>query len=81
MDGLPYDSIFNNILTRGDQTILYPAHGAGSVCGKGMATRDFSTLGYERMHNKALTVGSREAFIARKVAERHPLPPYFKQME
>lgn len=79
--GLLYDSIFNKILTLGDQTILYPAHGAGSVCGKGMAPRDFSTLGYERMHNKALTVGSREAFIARKVAERHSLPPYFKQME
>lgn len=79
--GLLYDSIFNKLLPLGDQTILYPAHGAGSVCGKGMAPRDFSTIGHERKHNPLLQLGSREAFIARKVSEKHPLPPYFRQME
>ncbi|MFW5735696.1 MAG: MBL fold metallo-hydrolase, partial [Oceanidesulfovibrio sp.] len=79
--GLLHDSIFNKLLTLGDQTILYPAHGAGSVCGKSMAPRDFSTIGHERMHSPVLNLGSREAFIAHKAAERHPMPPYFKQME
>ncbi|HKJ64059.1 MAG TPA: MBL fold metallo-hydrolase, partial [Desulfopila sp.] len=46
--GLLFDSIFKTILPLGDQTILCPAHGAGSVCGGGMASREFSTLGYER---------------------------------
>jgi hydroxyacylglutathione hydrolase len=46
-----------------------------------MAPRDFSTLGHERLHNPALNLGSREDFVAHKVAERHPLPPYFKRME
>jgi hydroxyacylglutathione hydrolase len=52
--GKLYDSIFNKLLPLGDQTILYPAHGAGSVCGAGMAAREFSTLGYERRHNPRL---------------------------
>ncbi len=79
--GLLYDSIFGKLLPLGDQTLLYPAHGAGSVCGKGMAPRDFSTLGHERVHNAALQIPSRDAFIQRKLGESHPLPPYFRKME
>jgi hydroxyacylglutathione hydrolase len=79
--GLQYDSIFQKILPLGDQVILYPAHGAGSVCGSGMADREFSTLGYERMFNPALQVSGREAFIKNKLAESHHQPPYFRKME
>lgn len=79
--GLLYDSIFEKILPLGDPVILYPAHGAGSVCGSGMAEREFSTLGYERKHNPALQVKDREAFIEKKVSEEHYQPPYFRQME
>ncbi|KJS30930.1 MAG: metallo-beta-lactamase [Desulfatitalea sp. BRH_c12] len=79
--GLQYDSIFKKILPLGDQVILYPAHGAGSVCGSGMADREFSTLGYEKMFNPALQVPDREAFIDRKVAEKPHQPPYFRKME
>ncbi len=79
--GLLYDSIFQKILPLGDDVILYPAHGAGSVCGSGMADREFSTLGYERKHNPALQRSDREAFIRHKVNEHHYQPPYFKQME
>ncbi|MFW5840160.1 MAG: rhodanese-like domain-containing protein, partial [Planctomycetota bacterium] len=53
----------------------------GSVCGSGMASRDFSTLGAERKTNKALLVDSRDEFIQRKVNEHHYMPPYFSQME
>src|SRR3546814_5366374 len=65
----------------GDQAILYPAHGAGSVCGNSMADREFSTLGYERRHNPMLQIGDRVAFVEKKLAEHHYQPPYFKLME
>lgn len=79
--GLLYDSLFEKLLPLGDGVILYPAHGAGSVCGDAMADREFSTLGYERRNNPALQVADREAFIRRKTAEIHYQPPYFRQME
>jgi hydroxyacylglutathione hydrolase len=78
--GLLYDSL-QKILALGDQVILYPAHGAGSVCGSGMAEREFSTLGHERTNNPRLQFGSREAFIDFKVEEHHYQPPYFRLME
>ncbi|MCK8603822.1 MBL fold metallo-hydrolase [Desulfoferrobacter suflitae] len=78
---LLYDSIFQKILPLGDHVILYPAHGAGSVCGSGMAAREFSTLGYERAFNRALQVQDRDEFIQKKVNEHHYQPPYFKRME
>ncbi len=79
--GMLYDSIFGKLLPLGDHVLLWPAHGAGSVCGSGMADRNFSTLGYERKHNPVLQKRDREAFIAYKTAEEHFQPPYFKQME
>lgn len=78
--GLLYDSL-QKILGLGDQAILYPAHGAGSVCGSGMADREFSTLGYERQYNPPLGIGDREDFIRQKVKEQHYVPPYFETME
>lgn len=79
--GMLYDSIFTKLLPLGDSVILFPAHGAGSVCGSGMAAREFSTLGYERAHNPVLQKTDRRAFVDFKVAEHHYAPPYFKQME
>lgn len=79
--GLLYDSIFEKILPLGDDVILHPAHGAGSVCGEAMADREFSTLGYERRYNPALQLTDRDAFIERKVNELHYQPPYFRKME
>lgn len=78
--GLLYDSIFGKLLPLGDHVILYPAHGSGSICGSGMASREFSTLGYERLTNPALQM-DRDAFIRHKVNEHHYKPPYFKYME
>jgi len=79
--GLLYDSIFHKILPLGDQAILYPAHGAGSVCGEGMAEREFSTLGMERYSSPVLQKKDRDDFIRFKVNEHHEMPPYFKKME
>lgn len=79
--GLLYDSIFHKLLPLGDDVILHPAHGAGSVCGAGMADREFSTLGYERRHNPVVQKTERKDFIRHKISEHHYQPPYFKQME
>lgn len=78
--GLLFDSL-QKLLALGDQTILYPAHGAGSVCGSGMAEREFSTIGHERRNNPRLQIGDRDAFIEAKLCENHYQPPYFRLME
>lgn len=78
--GKLFDSL-NKLLELGDQAIVYPAHGAGSVCGSGMADREFSTLGHEREHNPMLQIQDREEFIQAKLAEQHYQPPYFRIME
>ena len=78
--GLLFDSLHEKLIPLGDQVIIYPAHGAGSVCGSGMAERDVSTIGYERLQNDRLKL-DRPSFIRAKVAEHHYYPPYFHQME
>ena len=78
--GKLFDSL-RKLEALGDQAIVYPAHGAGSVCGSGMADRDLSTIGLERSHNPRLRISDREEFIAAKLAEHHERPPYFAAME
>lgn len=75
-----YDSIFNKLLPLGDHVILCPAHGAGSVCGRTIATREWSTLGLERLLNPILQL-SKKDFIEYKIAEHSDYAPYFRQME
>jgi hydroxyacylglutathione hydrolase len=77
---LLFDSL-QKLKALGDQALIYPAHGAGSVCGADMASREFSTIGHERCNNPRLKITDREAFIAAKLAETHYLPPYFATME
>ena len=74
------DSIRNKLLPLGDQTLVWPAHGSGSVCGGNIAERDESTLGLERMTNPAFQL-TQEEFVAAKLRERIPRPPYFTLME
>ncbi|MGB5482904.1 MBL fold metallo-hydrolase [Parasphingorhabdus sp.] len=78
--GLLFDSL-QKILSLGDQALIYPAHGAGSVCGSGMAEREFSTVGHERRNNPRLQIDSRDEFIEAKINENHYQPPYFRLME
>lgn len=78
--GLLYDAVHEKLLPLGDQTLLYPAHGAGSVCGGNIADRDESTIGLERGYSPVF-VSSRAEFVRAKVAERIPRPPYFSLME
>jgi len=78
--GLLFDSL-QKLIALGDQCLVYPAHGAGSVCGSGMAAREFSSIGHERKNNPRLHIDEREAFIDAKVDEHHYIPPYFELME
>jgi hydroxyacylglutathione hydrolase len=78
--GRLYDAIHSKLLPLGEQTQLWPAHGSGSVCGGRIADRDESTLGLERQSNPVF-VQSRSDFVAAKIAERIPRPPYFELME
>ena len=75
-----YDAVHSKLLPLGDQVIVLPAHGAGSVCGGNIAERDESTLGLERRYNPVF-VKSRKDFLQAKVDERIPRPPYFRHME
>jgi rhodanese-related sulfurtransferase/glyoxylase-like metal-dependent hydrolase (beta-lactamase superfamily II) len=58
-----YDSIFNRLLKLDDGVEVYPAHVAGSLCGRGMSTKTSSTIGFERKHNTAAIPRSRTQFI------------------
>jgi hydroxyacylglutathione hydrolase len=78
--GLLYDMIHEKILPLGDQALIFPAHGAGSVCGSGIAERDLTTLGLERQRNPVFRL-DRGDFIRHKLRERLPRPPYFTHME
>jgi hydroxyacylglutathione hydrolase len=78
--GQLYDAVHAKLLPLGDQTILFPAHGSGSVCGGNIAERDDSTIGLERQYNPVF-VRSRQAFVQGKLDERIPRPPYFRHME
>ena len=80
MAGKMYDSITTRILPLGEDVVVYPAHGSGSVCGGRIREREVSTLGIEKATNPMLKL-NREEFIGRKVAEHHETPPYFKKME
>jgi len=75
-----YNSVFKKILPLGDEVILCPAHGAGSVCGGAISQREESTLGLERILNPILHK-NREEFIKFKTSEHHETPPYFRKME
>lgn len=75
-----YDSIAKKILPLGDNTIVCPAHGAGSVCGGEIQDYPLTTIGYERVVNPVF-IEDRARFIATKTAEHLYSPPYFRVME
>ena len=79
MAGALYDSL-HKVMDLGDQALIYPAHGAGSVCGSGMAEREFSSICHERKNNPRLQLSKAE-FVDAKVNEVHYQPPYFENME
>ncbi|HEY1925572.1 MAG TPA: rhodanese-like domain-containing protein [Candidatus Acidoferrum sp.] len=72
-----YDSLHTKILGLPDQSLVYPAHGAGSLCGKALSKETVSTLGEQRRTNYALQPMSREAFLQVVTADQPEAPAYF----
>ena len=80
MTGLIYDSVFHKLFPLGEDTLVFPAHGAGSACGDDMEDRPYTTMGYEKKYNKELQVSSKDEFIE-KFGKMRIKPRYFDQME
>jgi len=72
-----YDSITTKLVTLPDATLVYPAHGAGSMCGKSLSKETVSTIGEQKKFNYALQPMSREAFKAIVTADQPEAPDYF----
>ena len=75
--GLLYDSLHGKLMKLADRVLVYPAHGAGSLCGKNMRAERSSTIGTERLTNYALQIKSREEFIAQLTSNLPARPEYF----
>ena len=77
MAGILYDSLQSKILSLPDDVLVYPAHGAGSACGKHMSKETFDTLGNQKEVNYALKTANREDFIQQVTEGTLPPPQYF----
>lgn len=78
--GMLYDSLYTKILPLPDHILVYPAHGAGSACGKNMMDATVDTLGHQKATNYALNQPNKEAFISAVLFGLLPPPSYFKSM-
>jgi len=74
---LLYDSLHSKLLALPDETLVYPAHGAGSLCGKNLSAETVSTIGVQRQYNYALQPMSKTEFLDMVTAEQPEAPPYF----
>ena len=77
MAGALYDSLHGKLLTLPDAVEVYPAHGAGSLCGRNMSRETWSTIGEQRRTNYALQPMSRERFVGMMASELPEVPQYF----
>jgi glyoxylase-like metal-dependent hydrolase (beta-lactamase superfamily II) len=69
-----YRSLTERLLGLPDHLLVYPAHYAGSVCGRGLSAHPASTIGFERRHNDALAFDSEDAFTAALLEDIPPVP-------
>lgn len=77
--GMMYDSLHGKLLKLSNDVLVYPAHGAGSLCGRNMRAERSSTIGTERLTNYALQIKNRDEFV-RQLTENLPArPEYFMQ--
>lgn len=75
-----HHSMHDVVLTHDDHVILYPTHGAGSLCASGIASTPISTIGYERRHNALLQIDDVEVFARRLLRGQPAVPQYFARM-
>jgi hydroxyacylglutathione hydrolase len=71
-----YQSIHEKLLGLGDGVLVYPAHGAGSVCGSQISQQPYSTIGYEKQTNPYLCL-TQEQFVQKCLAQEMIVPAYF----
>ena len=77
LGGLLFDSLQTKLLALPDASLVYPAHGAGSLCGKAISKETVSTMGEQRRVNYALQPMSKKQFIELVTADQPEAPPYF----
>jgi hydroxyacylglutathione hydrolase len=77
LGGMLFESLHAKLLTLPDESLVYPAHGAGSLCGKAISNETVSTLGEQRKSNYALQPMSKAAFIQVVTADQPDAPAYF----
>jgi hydroxyacylglutathione hydrolase len=77
LGGHLYDSLHNKLLPLPDETLVYPAHGAGSLCGKNLSSDTVSSLGDQRRFNYALQPMTKEEFVRIVTADQPDAPAYF----
>jgi len=75
--GMMYDSLHQKLMTLPNEVLVYPAHGAGSLCGRNMRAERSSTIGTERLTNYALQIKDRDEFIQQMTANLPARPDYF----
>ncbi|MBL7894812.1 MAG: MBL fold metallo-hydrolase [Bacteroidia bacterium] len=75
--GMLFDSLQTKIKTLPDDVIVYPAHGAGSACGKNMSKETFDSLGNQKQKNYALVINNKQDFIKELTTGILPPPQYF----
>lgn len=79
MAGMLYDSLRSKIMTLPDAVEVYPAHGAGSMCGRNISKETSSTIGKQKQTNYALQPMSRDEFIAMMTQDLPEAPSYFSK--
>lgn len=72
-----YDSLFNKILSLPDDVKVYPAHGAGSLCGRALGSEPFTTVGQQRLFNWAAQIKDRGEFVRQMTTNLPDRPAYF----
>jgi hydroxyacylglutathione hydrolase len=72
-----YDNLHGKLMKLPDFCEVYPAHGAGSLCGRAMGAKRTSTIGYERKRNAALQIRDKKAFIAALTTDMPAVPDHF----
>ncbi len=75
-----YDSLHGKLLELPDFCEVLPAHGAGSLCGRAMASKWRSTIGYEKRYNQALRIRDREAFVRSLTEDMPAAPDHFARL-
>jgi hydroxyacylglutathione hydrolase len=76
-----YSSVFERLPAMPDITEIFPAHGAGSLCGKAISSRRSSTVGFERRYNAALKEKPEQQWVDDLMSDMPLAPPYFRRMK